>query len=905
MLLSTLGTLRLDAAVAARRPKPLLLVAYLALEGGRPREHLATLFWPEATDRRNRLSVSLSRLRREAPGAVEADAMRVWTSVRCDALTLQAALERGDVDAAERVYGGAFVADVDVDMGAELEEWVLATREYLADRLRDALLTQALQLAGRGDFERAALVASRAISVAGATLPSDATIARVADLLAAGAHDRSEAWRRTAHREGVTLPFDTDVAAARERLAAEPSRMMRSNTDDLPSASTSFVGRERALAGIAELFDRLDARLVTVLGPGGMGKTRLALEVARERARTPGVDAVYHVPLGGVQSAADVPAALVSALALPTVPGSNPLEALRSALASQRVLLVLDELEHIDDGAQAVTQLLAALPSARWLVTSRRRLDIEEEHVWQLAGLAFAAPEDGVNASGTTSEAAQLFVHRARRARADLTLDDDDLEHVARICRLVEGVPLALELAAVWVRASTPGEIADAVAASLDALTTPSRNIAPGHRSMRAVFDRSWSLLSPTARRVSACLSVLPDGATAELAARVARARAPDLAQLCDASLLERGADGRYRQHTLLRQYAFERLADDPDLLRTTERRLLAAARRLAHEAEPHLNGPEQSRWFAALERELGTLRSALTAARVVGPAEGVAIAYALRTFWTVHSHLGALADHVAPLVEADVGLASAERARALYLLALPQPWTPTSRARVEQALDLARVAGDAVLVAECLQQAGWIAHALGHAEAAEAHHRAALKAFRALSHTVGESAALNRLGALAYFAGAYAEARDRYEASLALELELGNAWAIASRRYNLGIIAKRSGSYAEAARQYRQALRASADLGDRRQAGWVLEALACLAAAEGRPLRAATLWGAVESERRRAHRHRYGIELREHRSDVAAARAQADGDAFDAAWAHGARLGFDAVLADALAEPS
>jgi len=896
MRLRTLGELRLEGTVAARRPKPLLLVAYLALEGPRARSHLSELFWPEASDRRNRLSVTLSRLRREAPGAIEADDDRVWTMLACDAVDLQAALARRDVGESERVYQGAFLANLDLALGAELEEWVHDTREHLADSVREALVAHARGFAERLDFGRASQVALRAAEVAGATVPVPDLFALVADLLTAGTEDLSGPWRRMAAREGASLPTPATAVAARMRLA--PNESTRSVDHNLPPTATSFVGRERELVGITELFDGLGARLVTLHGPGGTGKTRLALEVARSRTQVPGVDAVYLVPLASVRSGADLPAAIAAALGVAVAPGGSALDALRSTHGERHLVIVLDEAEHLSDEGPALSALLTALPHLRLLVTSRRLLDVEEEHVWRLGGLSL--PEPGVDAAAdaSASDAVRLFEHRARRARADLTLTEADLVHVTRICRLLEGSPLALELAAVWVRSLAPAEIESVIASSLDALATPSRNIAPGHRSMRAVFDRSWELLDPNVRVTAARLSVFPDGASDDAAAAVARAGTSDLAALIDASLLQRGADGRLRQHTLLRQYARERLADDPTDAAETEARLVQSMHTLATSAEPHLTGPEQARWLEALEAETSALRTALEVAERGDPALGLGVAYALRQFWFVRSHLGWVGACAMRLVEAlDRSDDPLLRARGLYVAALAPPWSETNAARIHDALALARRGDDALLVAEATLHAGTVAGALGDAGAAIGHLTEALTSFQGLGHRVGEAAALNRLGALAYFAGDLAEAKRRYEESLALETELNNAWGIGSRLYNLAIIAKRTGAFTEALTAYRRSLRLNVELGDRRHAGFVLEGLACLASARGDPLRAATLWGAVEAERRRTHRPRIGTELEQFTSDVAEARAQTTDDVFDASWAHGERTGFDAVL--------
>ena len=340
----------------------------------------------------------------------------------------------------------------------------------------------------------------------------------------------------------------------------------------LPVPLTRFVGRERELARLHELLEDPARRLVTLVGPGGIGKTRLAVQVAasrQDRSR----DGVVFVSLVGTaparpEEAADlVVANLAAALGVSLAVPRDPLELLCDHLAARELLLVLDNLEQLPDAAKVVATLLERAPGVQVLMTSRRRLGLEGECLVEVAGLPYPSSEDGDLGNYA---AVQLFADHARLIRpARRPAADQD---VGRICRLVAGVPLAIELAARWVRSVTPAVIADRLAGGLDLLATNAPDVERRHQSLRAVIDWSWQLLTDDERRLLARLSVFRGGFDLD-AAEVAGATLPLLAGLVDQSLVAVGEDGRYDMHELLRQYAAERLGADPAEESETRRR--------------------------------------------------------------------------------------------------------------------------------------------------------------------------------------------------------------------------------------------------------------------------------------------------------------------------------------------
>lgn len=325
-------------------------------------------------------------------------------------------------------------------------------------------------------------------------------------------------------------------------------------------APAAFIGRSQEIDEIGNLLGDPSCRLLTLAGPGGIGKTRLATELSnRLRAAFP--DGVYFVALAPLTHAAQVLTAIAE-----TTPfrfqqdGRDPHEQFLAYLRekhAKRILFILDNFEHLLDGVDVVSEILAATSGAKVLVTSREALNLQEEWVRQLGGLSY--PVVAGNRSLETYSAVRLFLDAARRVRGDFTLTDHSAS-VAEICRLVDGMPLAIELAAGWLKTLQPEGIVQEIRRSMDILATRSRNLPERHRSIRSVFAQSWELLSGAEREVFQKLSVSRGGFTREAAEVVAGAALHTLAGLVDKSLVRLNAAGRYEIHELLRQYGAEQM---------------------------------------------------------------------------------------------------------------------------------------------------------------------------------------------------------------------------------------------------------------------------------------------------------------------------------------------------------
>ena len=332
--------------------------------------------------------------------------------------------------------------------------------------------------------------------------------------------------------------------------------------NNLPSQPTQFVGRAHELAEIATLLDDPVCRMVTLLGPGGIGKTRLALETAAAQlAAYP--DGVYFVALQSISSPDHIVSTIAEAVGLRFYPGDDIKQQLLDSLCCEKaILLVLDNFEHVVEGAMLVADILTMSSAIKIIVTSRVALNLQEEWIYSVGGMRF--PTDDSESPVDDYSAAQLFIQCARRARTDFSVDEERAG-IIRICRTLEGIPLGIELAAAWVRSLSCAEIADEIGRGLDILEAPTRNVSSRHRSMRVVLDGSWALLSAPEKTLFKRLSIFRGGFTRDAAEAVAGASLRTLATLVDKSFLRHETSGRYSIHELLRQYGEEQLGEAPE----------------------------------------------------------------------------------------------------------------------------------------------------------------------------------------------------------------------------------------------------------------------------------------------------------------------------------------------------
>lgn len=375
--------------------------------------------------------------------------------------------------------------------------------------------------------------------------------------------DKAAKWQSgkvPVNDDGTVVDNRPFAASPHPPIAVSPTQ-----PHNLPTSTTPFVGREVELANLAQLLADPQVRLVTITGPGGMGKTSLALAAAAKQLEstsgyTTFPHGLYFVPLAPLSDVDAIVAAIAEAIGFTFYEGAPPQQQLLDTLREKQLLLILDNFEHLLEGATLVDTLLQTAPGVKLLATSRERLNRQSEHLLRLAGMDFPdweTPEDAAAYS-----AVQLFLQSARRVQPDYTLTGLDLAPIARICRLVQGLPLGIVLAAAWLELLSAEEIAQEISQSLDFLETDMADVPERQRSIRAVFDYSWRLLTPEEQTIFPRLSVFRGGFSREAAQAITGASLRTLLALVNKSLLHRTPEGRFEIHELLRQYAADHLTD-------------------------------------------------------------------------------------------------------------------------------------------------------------------------------------------------------------------------------------------------------------------------------------------------------------------------------------------------------
>ncbi len=426
----------------------------------------------------------------------------------------------------------------------------------------------------------------------------------------------------------------TEAAAKAPEILSEAAggqieiAVLPANT--LPASMTSFVGRQQEIADVIRLLE--STRLLSITGLGGCGKTRLALQAAHSMLAK-FQDGVYFVPLAPLVSTDNILWAVGEQLAIKFYPHSNPLQQLLDHIHKKKLLLVLDNFEHLLDGAEMVSSILRAAPDVRILVTSRERLHLYGETNYTIGGLSVSA------SNLEPSEAIELFTQRARSVASNLQLNADVLAHVARICQRMEGMPLGIELAATWVDVLSPREIADELESSLDLLEAEIRDVPPGLTSIRASFTRSWNLLEETQKRAFQRLSIFQGGFTRQSAFAVMGVELRTLQGLVNKSLLHYDTTTeRYTTHELLRQFAHEQFESSSAETSANEAHARYFADFMA-ERWSHLTGHRQKTALQEIESDMDNVRAAWEYwMRVGNVAE---LKKFLHSFWVVYDIRG------------------------------------------------------------------------------------------------------------------------------------------------------------------------------------------------------------------------------------------------------------------------
>jgi predicted ATPase/DNA-binding SARP family transcriptional activator len=877
----TLIRLDQENVTAFGTDKARALLAYLAVEADRPhrRERLAGLLWPVRPERvaRTNLRRALADLRRAigdretAPpflhvkrGTIQFNnASDAWTDVTAFKQLLQIAssdrligLEAiQPLAEAVGLYRGAFLEGLSISDSAAFEEWALLQQEWLQREALTALSRLAGYYEELGDCESALPYAWRAANLDPWQEEARRRLMRLLTLSGqrAAALAQYEDCRRALIEElGVEPEEETtalyqQIRAQEFRPAATQPRVVPHN---LRTPLTPFVGRETELTAIHARLNDPTCRLLTLIGPGGIGKTRVAVQVARDVASAPlrqttFRDGVFFVPLVSVNPMGTVIPAIASALDLSFSGEINPElrwrdtggleDRLFNYLRAKQMLLVLDSFEHLlapsamptspprvvakpgreRDSVALITEILRAAPGVKILVTSREVLDLQPEWVYPLQGMDYPAvdgvPDEAVRLALEDYSAVALFAQCARRVCPAFSLAQAG-EIAIRICQLVGGMPLAIELAASWLRHLSPDRIVAELERGLDILTTSWRDVPPRHRSVRAVFDYSWDLLSDKERCALQRLSVFRGGFGLQASEAVAGVSLPELGKLTEKSLLHASASERYEMHELFRQYCLEKLREDcSEEERTRDRHSDYYARFIQARGDA-LKGPHQKAAVVKMEIEIEDANVAWNWAaehghieRLDRMLEGMGLFYS----WSSRAREGTVAcqlaaEKITALISSHEPVLSTghSRAEGLRVLARILAWqatlcSPDRAALAEQllkrsldlleqaALDLEDTRSERAFV---LLQMGQVAFATD-LRRARAFYLDSLALYRMLDEQWWTARALQHLGWLAAYAGTYEESTRWHEESLAIRRGLGDARGIAESLKGLGTV--------------------------------------------------------------------------------------------------------------------
>lgn len=577
-----------------RSRKAMALLAYLAVENQQPhsRAALVGLLWPEMGEAkaRNNLRVVLSRLRKLLGNVVFSNRREVWLDLEngwIDVFAFQQRLAETEQHAHERLatcphcldhlqqasaaYRGEFLTGFQVENAPVFDEWLFVQRERLHLQALAALAALAEGEEANGRLSAALNATQRQIGLD----PLREAAYRHQMRLHVQQGRRNEALRTyqkcrdMLEKELGVEPEPETEQLYQQILAGEletrreikpQTAVSTSQRDNLPATTNPFIGRDAELAQLSQRLQADDNRLISLIGLGGAGKSRLALEAAKAN-RAHFADGVYFVSLASVQRVEGILTAVATALGLYLQKDLPLQEQLIAHFKPRQQLLVIDNLEHLMDGSRYLLAWLQQAPRLTLLVTSRERLNLQAEDLFRLDGLP-VPPTDELDQASHYA-AVRLFCDRAYRLQKRFKLTASNVAAVVTICRTVDGLPLGLELAATWMGDFSASELAEELVGNLDLLETTQRGIAPHQRSMRAVLTHSWQLLQPAERDMLAKLSIFQGGFSLKAAQKIAGGSLLTLTRLRYKSLLRSAGRRRYDMHELLRQFAAEKLGEE------------------------------------------------------------------------------------------------------------------------------------------------------------------------------------------------------------------------------------------------------------------------------------------------------------------------------------------------------
>lgn len=656
-----------------------------------------------------------------------------------------------------------------------------------------------------------------------------------------------------------------------------PIHSLSAHPHNLPSQTTPFIGREKELAELSKLLDDSACRLLNLVGPGGIGKTRLALQSAAEKIEK-FHHGIYFIPFDSltISSIQFLVFTIAEFLKFSFYSREDPKIQLLNYLQKKEMLLIMDNFEHLVGEAELLAEIFENAPKIKFLVTSRERLRLKGEWIIEIKGMK--VPKHETIKHIADYSAVRLFLQSARRVKPDFVLSEKDKTFIIRICQLVEGLPLGIELASSWVRSLSCKEIAQEIEKNLDFLATTVRDMPKRHQSLKAVFDYSWNLLPKREHEVFRRLSVFQGGFKKEAAEKVAQAPLPMLSALVDKSLLRRNPVGRYEMLKVLRQYGEGKLDKEPQEKGEVQDQHCKYYADFLYQCEENFKKGKQRVILDAISEEIENVRAAWQWAvernrkEEIGKSlQSLYLFYEMRgwlqegeeVFRKTAEKLGKTHDPVKKELMFNKILARwggflrrlslYEKARELFqktmeifrglnakgeisfclnelgVIAYRLGEYTRGKQYHEENLAIKKQIGDQRGIAISYNNLGVITLALGDYDEAKRLHRKSLEIRKKINDLRGMAASMNNLGNVLLNLKEYTEAKMLYQESLAIRKEIGDRVGIASCLNNMGMIAEELGEHIEAKQLYEESLALKKEIGDQRGIGNTLDNLGSL----------------------------------------------------------------------------